>query len=130
VAPFSKQDFVLRGIKIVDIGHVSVLYLVTGFAIAFAYDAVLGAFDPTLADQKSLLRVALELAVHLWTIGVVTYIVRNVIELIPFPLDGVHGFDHKRVKELTAAPAFVLVTATFQDHLRAKMKYFYDRMKR
>lgn len=122
------QDWILRGIKIIDIGYVTCIYFVLGYMSAFAFDKVLGEFDEAAAQKKSTLRLAAELMFHVWTIAVLTYVIRNVAELIPFPLHGVYGFNHYRVKELTIAPVFSLVIITFQDHLRAKMRHLFDRL--
>ncbi len=122
------QDLILRGIKIIDIGYVTCIYFVVGYMAAFAYDKLLGKFDEAAAREKSTLRLATELIFHVWTIAVLTYAIRNLVELIPFPLHGVYGFNHYRVKELTIAPIFSLVIITFQDHLRDKMRYLFDRL--
>ncbi len=121
------QDWILRGIKILDIGYVTSIYFVFGYLSAFAYDKILGEFDEEAAKTKSTLRLSTELMFHVWTIAVLTYVIRNVAELIPFPLHGVYGFNHYRVKELTIAPMYSLVIIVFQDHLRAKMRHLFDR---
>jgi hypothetical protein len=89
---------------------------------------MLGPFDAKKAASKSTARLILEVVLHIWTIGVLVYIARNVVELIPFPLNGVHGFEHKRVKELSNAAVFTFVTLFFQKNLRARMEYTYERI--
>lgn len=128
VAPWSRHDLILRGIKLVDIGYVSVLYFVMGYACAVAFDRALGKFDAQRAARKHVLTLAAELALHVYCIGILTYLVRNVVELVPFPLDGVQGFVHVRLKELTSAPVFGLILVIFQDHLKEKLAYFHKRM--
>jgi hypothetical protein len=122
------QDWLLRGIKIIDICYITFIYFVLGYVTAFAYDKVLGEFDEAATKKKSTLRLAAELILHVCTIAVLTYVIRNLVELIPFPLNGVYGFNHYRVKELTIAPMFSLVIIIFQDHLRAKMRHLFDRL--
>lgn len=122
------SDIVLRGIKIVDIGFITCIYFSLGYVSAFAYDKVLGEFDEAAAKRKSTVRLTAELIFHVWTIAVLTYVIRNVAELAPFPLNGVYGYNHYRLKELTIAPVFSLVIITFQDHLRAKMRHLFDRL--
>ena len=126
--PLSHKDLVLRGIKLVDIGFVTVMYFVLGFLCAAAIDAVLGKFDERKADEKSVARIAAELILHIYIIGVLMYVCRNVVELVPFPLDGVHGFMHSKVKELSTAASFGLVLIMRQEHLKAKMAYLHERM--
>jgi hypothetical protein len=121
-------NLLLRTIKIFDIGYLTVIYFVFGYATAVLFDKVLGDFDKDDAAKKSTLRLCSELVLHIWLIGVLTYIVRNVVELIPFPLQGVYGYNHFRVRELVVAPMYTLVVVTLQEHLRAKLKFVYDRM--
>lgn len=117
----------MRTFKIIDIGYVTIFYFIIGYAFAVAYDKVLGKFEKDKADTKSTFWIAGELMCHMWSIGVVTYLVRNLVELIPSPLHGLYGFNHFKVKELATAPVFSLVFIMFQDHLRDKLRYFYNR---
>lgn len=123
-----QHDLTMRVFKLIDIGYITCIYFFLGFACAVLYDKVLGKFDEKAHDKKSITRISLELILHIWSIGVITYFARNLVELIPFPLDGVMGFSHFKVKELTLATVFVLVLITFQDHLREKMKYLLARL--
>jgi hypothetical protein len=123
-----QHDLTMRSFKLIDIGYVTVIYFVLGFACAVMYDKVLGKFDEKSQENKSSVRISLELILHIWTIGVLTYFARNLVALIPFPLDGVMGFNHLKVKELILATVFVLVLISFQDHLRDKLKYLLARL--
>jgi hypothetical protein len=122
------HDALLRGIKIVDIGYITVIYFMAALGCAMLYDAILGEFDEEAAKQKSIVRLLAELALHLWTMGVLIYVARNLVELIPFPLDGMAGFQHARVKELTNASIFSVVILMFSEHLKAKAKHVYQRL--
>ena len=122
-----RQEIVIRLLKVVDIGYITIFYFIFGYGFATLYDRILGKFRKDRADAKSALRIALELIGHIWSIGVVTYLVRNVVELIPSPLHGLYGFNHYKLKELTIAPVFSLVFILFQDNLREKLRYFYNR---
>lgn len=121
-------NLLLRAIKIFDIGYLTVIYFVLGYGTAGLFDKVLGDFDTNEAKKKSTVRLCAELVLHIWIIGVLTYVVRNVVELIPFPLHGVYGYNHFRVRELVIAPMYTLVVITLQEHLRQKLKFVYDRL--
>lgn len=122
-----QHDLTMRSFKLIDIGYVTVIYFVLGFACAIVYDKVLGKFDKKAEEKKSSVTISLEVILHIWTIGVLTYFARNLVPLIPFPLDGVMGFNHLKVKEVTLATVFVLVLISFQEHLREKMKHLLAR---
>ena len=44
--------------------------------------------------------VFLEICCQLFIIGILVYLLRNLVELIPFPLEGIYGYQHFRVREL------------------------------
>ena len=123
-----QHDLAMRSFKLIDIGFITCIYFFLGFACAMAYDRVLGTFDEEAHRRKSALRISIELILHIWSIGVLTYFARNLVPMIPFPLDGVMGFQHLSVKEVTLATVFVLVLISFQDNLRAKMKHLMNRL--
>jgi hypothetical protein len=47
--------------------------------------------------------------------GVFGYFFRNIITLIPFPLDGYAGFKYSLVKEVTSGSVFLIVLLTFSE---------------
>ena len=48
-------------------------------------------------------------------IGVTSYIGRNLVQLIPFPLEGVYGFSHMRVKEVSGGAALTMFLVVFSE---------------
>jgi hypothetical protein len=125
--PF-KQDIILRSIKILDIGYITIIYFTLGFFLSIYVNDTLGTFDPEEAEKKSNVRLFAESVFHIWMIGVTVYIARNLVEKIPFPLEGVQGFVHKKVKELSNAAVFTLVFILYQQHLRDKLLFVSKRM--
>jgi len=122
------NDLLMRSIKIIDIGYITVLYII--FSIGFAYitDKAMGKFDEKKHKNKSKMRLTIELICEMWIYGVFIYIVRNLVGLIPFPLDGYHGFEHKRLKELTNPAVFTFTYIFFSDYLKTKLTYFYNKV--
>jgi K+-transporting ATPase A subunit len=122
------KNVIIRGIKIVDIGFITAIYLTFGLVLAKLCDHILGEFDEEKEKQKPLWQVLIELFFYLWFIGVVVYVVRNVVQLIPFPFHGVYGYDHFRVKELINAVIFFTTFLNFQDYYQKKIKSLFDRL--
>jgi len=121
-----KKEIIVRTIKILDIGYITAVYFILGILMAKLCDNRLGPFDENKEKKKSIYQSIFELILYLWFIGVVIYIVRNVVPLIPFPLNGIYGFDHLKVKEVTSAATFSLAFIYFQQHYQDKIKYIFS----
>jgi len=115
-------------VKLLDIGLVTVYFFVLGLAAAKAFDGVMGDFDEENYQKISMLQLFVEIVLQLFALGVISYILRNVVRLIPFPLDGVAGFHHNRLKELDGGEVMALVLILFQHNLIDKVLYFVRRV--
>ena len=121
----AKKEVIIRSIKMLDIGLLTVLYFSLGYIFSWLIDKIYHHFEPNDAPIKFL--VFLEVCGQLFVIGILVYILRNLIGLIPFPLDGVYGYQHTRVRELTSggvALAFGVFYA--QENIKAKLNYIFN----
>ena len=123
-----KKELIIRSIKIIDIGYITVIYVILGIFLAKLCDKQLGKFEEKKANEKSIFQHMIELILLLWFIGIVIYIVRNLVPLIPFPLDGYYGFKHLKVKELTSATFFTISFMYFQVYYQNKIKYIFSKI--
>lgn len=123
-----KNEVLIRGIKMIDIGFITAIYLTIGIVFAKLCDKTLGPFDEEKESAKPLWKILVELVLYLWFIGIIIYIVRNIVPLIPFPLDGMYGFEHSRVKELMNATVFSITFIYFQEYYQKKIKYLFTRL--
>ncbi len=121
------KELVVRGIKLVDLGYIGATHFLAGFFISRVIDDVCGPFDANAEKKKSTTRILLEVIGLLWFNAVVLYIIKNTMELIPSPLDGLGGFEHARVKELKSAPLLAFALLYYQSHLQEKLKALYNR---
>ena len=117
-----------RGIKIIDIAYVAAIYLTLGAVLSLTIDRQLGKFDQQEADEKSTAQLYGEVLLHFASIGILMYIVRNIVEWIPFPLNGVYGYDHLRLNELKNAGLFGVIFFLFQNNLKDKLIYLSKRV--
>jgi len=115
-------------VKLLDIGLVTVYFFVLGLAAAKAFDGVMGDFDEENYRKISMLQLFVEIVLQLFALGVISYVLRNIVRLIPFPLDGVAGFHHDRLKELDGGEVMALVLILFQHNLIDKVLYFVRRV--
>lgn len=123
-----RQEIIIRGIKLIDIAYINTIYLTLGAVLSICLDKQLGKFDPKTAEEKSVAILSLEVLLHFALLGMFFYIVRNVVEWIPFPLHGKFGYDHLKVKELSNAGAFVTVFLLLQVNLKDKILYVSKRL--
>jgi len=122
------QDILMRSIKILDIGYITVIYVAFSMAASRAVDVTVGKFDEKAESKKTTTQITMELIASLWAYGVMIYVARNLAELIPFPLNGFHGFDHFRVKELKNATIFTFTFLMFCSYFKDKVLYYYKRV--
>jgi hypothetical protein len=123
------NDILMRSIKIIDIGYITILYVTLSLVSAISVDKVMGEFDEKREAKKPLWRLTIEFILTIWLYGVLIYFVRNLIELVPFPLDGYHGFSHIRVKELGSAMVFTFTFILFSKYLKSKLDFYYKFLK-
>lgn len=115
-------------VKILDIGFVTCLYFALGVILALIIDQPLGKFDADRVKHKHVGRLLSEIVLHMYFVGVVVYLVRNAVQTIPFPFDGMFGFRHNKLKELTSATVFTTTFVMFQRHLREKIYHVHARL--
>jgi hypothetical protein len=121
----ANRELAIRAIKVVDIGYVSTIYFLAAFFLSVSLDRALGKFEP--AERTPTFVLLLQAAIHIWFLGVLSYVVKNLVEMIPFPLDGVKGYQHSRLGELHNATLFSVVVVAFQKNLAARLLYLYTR---
>jgi len=122
-----KKELVIRGIKLLDLGYIGAGHFMTGFFLSRFIDNLLGPFDAETEKKKSTLRVTLEVIFLLWMNAMVLYIAKNLLELLPSPLDGIGGFEHAKVKEVKSAPLLAFALLYYQSDLQDKLKAMYNR---
>lgn len=115
-----------RLVKMMDIGYVATIYVVLAIFLSTVIDEFLGPFSKEDAKKEGNFIFTLKTIGLVWMTGIIIYIVRNFVELIPSPFHGLAGFDHLRLKELTNAAAFAFVFLLYQKNLRARLDYMYD----
>jgi hypothetical protein len=117
------KEIVIRSIKIVDIVFITVLYFLAGYGLAILLDALSEYFYGSEFSKKSRLVLIWEGVSQISLLTVISYIGRNIIQAIPFPLEGVYGFEHLRVKEVMSGGLLTMFTTLFFYNLQNKLLY-------
>jgi hypothetical protein len=117
-------------IKSLAIIYITVIYAMGGvWLAAFADRKILGSYYHTPAedDEISTRKHLFETIIILSVLGVLAYIGRNVLQKIPFPLNGVLGFDYGRVPEVVTGGLLGWTIFIFSGVLDKKIKIINER---
>jgi hypothetical protein len=113
-------------IKILAIAFITVLYSFGGiFITIFSDKYILKEFyDKTDEDleNKSTSRHLGETTAILAFYGIIAYLGRNIIQKIPFPLDGLYGLKYTNVKEVASGALLLWIIINYSPILTNKIK--------
>jgi len=99
----------------IDIIYISILAVIFGFILALISDQIFGKFDKEKYDnevkEKKEIRYTLFIksVIVVGYTSIILYLLRNFIELIPSPFDGICGLEHVRVKEIETVTGIIFV---------------------
>ena len=121
------SDYTITLIKIIAILYVSVLYAVVGLLLTQILDKYIFHSDNILTDEVSVSKmntiyVVLSTTLLIGFIGVISYIGRNIIQMIPFPFEGIHGFEYMKVKEVASGGLLLVFLIAFSQTIAKKYK--------
>ena len=115
-------------LKMFDILLLTVYYFLLAFYMATGMDYLLGKYDSANDDKKPTWRLMMEAIAYTFFLMVAFYLARNLIERIPFPFDGLWGFQHSRVKERGGDVVFIFLLFFYQDYYNKKLTYLAKRL--
>lgn len=123
----ARSEALIRAIKCVDVAMLGCYYLALGLVAAVVIRRV---FDErgSEVDEGALAAMPLPKLVsrivgRTCLIMVATYLIRVTVKRIPFPLDGVGGFRHARVKEINGGVIIAFSVIALQTHFTAEIKH-------
>lgn len=119
--------------KVADIGLVTFYYLSITITASILLQLVTQVYDKYTAPKegekaKSTIRLFFEIVANIFFIAVTLWVTRNVIERVPFPFEGLGGYQHARLSHETMAQIGTLALILFQTSLMEKIKVFNDRL--
>ena len=122
-----ENELLFRVIKIIDIAYIGILY----FTVAYVFGRYINKLFTNLYgidfESKSTNVLYLEILSQGIFISIFCYIGKNLVQLIPFPLDGVNRFDHSRVKELSSGAFLTVFIVMFQYTMQNKLSFIKER---
>lgn len=121
------SDIARRTFKMLDIALCSTYYFFLVLVSSFILNQLFGAFDRQLYDNMTTAEVVLRTLVHGIAIALTAYLLRNIVNTIPFPLEGTAGYIHTFTKEVNGGVVLVVLAVAFQNSFLQKCRYVYSR---
>jgi len=128
--PPPSNEILFRIIKIIDIAYIAILYFVFAYFPGYYLNSFFEYVYGTNYATKSNNELIGEVLVQVICISIISYIGRNVVQMVPFPLDGINGFVHSRVKELASGAFFTVFIIMFQYSMQDKLVYIKNSTKK
>ena len=123
---------IITAIKIIAIIYSTLIYSYGGLLIAFYSDKYLMYLfnDKTDDDinKKTTFRHFTELSLILGLYAIFGYFARNILQEIPFPLEGYNGFSYMKVHEVASGGMIMWIILTFSLILTKKITILRNRL--
>ena len=121
------NELLFRLIKITDMSYVTVLFFIYAYIVGYYLNEFFTYIYGTEFDKKTTVILFCEVMSQVVCIGILSYIGRNVVQSIPFPLDGVNGYEHSRIKELVNGAFIPVFIIMFQYSMQDKLAFIKNR---
>lgn len=112
-------------IKLLAIAYIAILFIMSGlFLTNYSDKYIMSKFvekDEEKEMKKNKMRLILELSLMIGILGIFAYVMRNIFQEIPFPLDGKFGFEYSKVKELSSGALIMWSLLAFSPLLNNKI---------
>jgi hypothetical protein len=114
-------------IRILAIVYITALYVVFGIILTYNLDKYVFRVDKTsfnaeIIYKEKLSSLILNLVSTVCIIAVLSYLVKHLVQAIPFPFDGLEGFDYRHVKEVDAGHILLIILFSFSQTISKEYK--------
>ncbi len=115
--------------KILDLGLISFYYLILAIVFAISLEFLTKLFEKAFPSKaKTTTRLLFEVGANIFFVAVAFWIIRNVVEKIPFPFEGLGGYKHALLKDTNTSIIATLALILFQTSLTEKILILNDRI--
>lgn len=115
------EDLVIRSIKMLDIGYSVAMYFIFAIFTVVGIHKTLGPLDVDMYETRPTILIVVDIIIHVWVIGILAYIARNILTSIPWAFDGVYGYSHLKVKEVVNSATYVAFVVIFDKRLQSQV---------
>ncbi len=125
------DDIRLIGVRVLAILYICMLYVCLGIMITYWLDefGYHDIFVDSEDDNTNSIPVLIyELGLMIGILGIIAFLGRSIVQLIPFPLNGICGFQYEHVRELTSGAVFFVIMFNFSASIQHKISTLQDRL--
>ena len=125
-------------VKLFAITYYSVIYFILGFFTSILLNRVMPGLNQKKKedtkekikdDEKSIILIIIEIIINFALIGISFFLVRKIVKnYIPFPFEGVFGFQKDRLKEIQGGIIIAAIYMSFQTKLVSKLNYLKQKL--
>ena len=123
-------DFVnnpeIAGLKMIAIIYITAIISIIAYSFSLFSENYILYFvndnDPEKLKQKSSFVLLCETTAIYAFFAILTYFGRNTLTKIPFPLDGMYGFEYIKVKEVASTQVLFVMIVAFSGTLYRKLQ--------
>lgn len=115
--------------KIADLGLISFYYLIFALAFAIILEYLTEWYESTFpSKEKTTWRLVFEIGANIFFVAVAFWVIRNIVEIIPFPFEGYGGYKHALLKDTNTSIIATLALILFQTSLTKKIMIVNERI--
>lgn len=109
-------------IKLLAIAYVTLIHVVVALFVSRIIDRIIPDIEiDKTTNTEPLVRCLGLIILNIIMITISAYFIRNIVEKIPFPLDGIHDFKYGRLKERTNIIISSFLLMYYQTKLRQRL---------
>ena len=123
----STNNIIFRLVKVSDIALVGNYFFFGGIIMSLLINNILPKYDDENVDKVPTAILWRDIFLNVSLIMIIAYILRNIIQLIPSPFEGIAGFEHSRLKELSGGVVLAFSIFSLQPNLKARLLNFVKR---
>ena len=123
-----KTDLTIRSIKLLDISLCGIYYYFASLLISLFIKNNFPKYEKEKYKKIKSTKLVAELMLRVAVIMISLYLLRQLVQNIPFILDGYMGYDHFRIKELNGAVIIAFSLLILQSDFKAKTEVLGERI--
>jgi hypothetical protein len=117
-----KNDIIIKTIRILDIGYITILFFTIGIIASTILD-IMHDLLFTKKHKKRLISVIFEIIIMIILTGIVAHTCKNILDIIPSPLTRYYNNNYN-IQELISISSFIILLFILEKNLKKNIHRF------